>query len=575
MSQSTDASVVSECADKLENLQLDAETGEMVSKSELKRRIKNRQKEQEKAAKKSTSAGADESSAAAEDGDEEESLDPNQYFEIRSKAVAALGDAAYPHKFHATMTIGEFIAKFAHIEAGTHLPERVSIAGRLKSKRSSGAKLVFYDVISDNQKVQIMAQADNASEYDFAAVNGVLRRGDIVGVSGFPGKTKKGELSILPVHFALLSPCLRMLPRDQYGLKDQETRYRCRYLDLIMNADVRDTFVTRTRIIRYLRNFLDSRGFVEVETPILNMIAGGASAKPFTTHHNDLKRDMFLRIAPELFLKQLVIGGLNRVYEIGRSFRNEGIDLTHNPEFTTCEFYCAYADYEDLIRLTEEFFSGLALEITGSYHVTYHPNGPEGAPMHIDFTPPFKRVDMIAGIEEATGCTIDPTQLHTREMNKMLSDLCVKHGVECSEPRTTSRLLDKLVGDFIEVNCISPTFIVNHPLIMSPLAKCHRSRPGLTERFEMFVATREVCNSYTELNNPVDQRQRFDQQALDKAAGDDEAQMVDEDFCTALEYGLPPTAGWGLGIDRVTMFLTDKNNIKEVLLFPAMKPIEQ
>jgi len=283
--------------------------------------------------------------------------------------------------------------------------------------------------------------------------------------------------------------------------------------------------------------------------------------------------DLFLRISPELYLKMLVVGGLNRVYEIGLVFRNEGIDLTHNPEFTICEFYMAYADYNDLMDLTEEFLSGLAKEITGGYKVTYYPHGHDHPPMVIDFTPPFRRIPMISGLEEALGVKFPPmTQANTPEMEKFLDDLCRKHNVECKAPRTTARMLDKLVGEFLEVHCINPTFIIDHPQIMSPLAKCHRDIPGLTERFEVFVATKEVCNSYTELNDPLDQRERFAQQALDKDAGDDEAQILDESFCQALEYGLPPTGGWGVGIDRLTMFMTDAANIKEVLLFPAMKP---
>ncbi|KAI1472745.1 lysyl-tRNA synthetase [Daldinia caldariorum] len=572
----------------LANLHLDEVTGERVSKSELKKRQKQRErdaKKQEKAAAAPPKpASAKKTNAEAD----EKELTPNQYFEIRSRAISKLIESKepypYPHKFQRDYDLNDLVKQYGHLKSGEHDKTKIlHVAGRIYNKRASGSKLLFYDIRGNNGvKVQIMCQAQEIREGApaFEKQHDHIRRGDIIGVVGYPGRTapktklekgEEGELSIFATEVILLAPCLHQLPDEYYGFKDQEQRYRKRYLDLIMNPKTAQTYRTRTKIIKYIRNYLDNAGFEEVETPILNQIAGGATAKPFQSHLNDYNMDIFLRIAPELPLKMLIVGEYDKVYEIGRLFRNEGADLTHNPEFTTCEFYEAYADFNDLMKRTEELVSGMVKHLTGSYITEFTTQ--HGETYTVNWEAPWRRVEMIPALEEATGEKFPPgDQLHTDETREWLKGVLKKVNVVCPEPQTTARMLDRLTGEFIEETAVNPTFITEHPKIMSPLAKDHRSKPGLTERFEAFVCKKEIANAYTELNQPFEQRLRFEEQARQKAQGDDEAQMIDETFLNALEYGLPPTAGWGMGIDRLTMFLTNNYTIKEVLLFPFMNP---
>ena len=421
-------------------------------------------------------------------------------------------------------------------------------------------KASFIDLNDASGRIQVYVRINDVGEEAYAAI----RRwdtGDIVGVKGTVFRTRRGEISVHAMSLTLLSKSLLPLPDKFHGLKDTDTRYRQRYMDLIINTEVKDTFVKRSRIITEIRRYLDEKAFLEVETPVLHGIAGGAAARPFITHHNTLDMDMYLRIALELHLKRLIVGGFERVYEIGRVFRNEGMDTRHNPEFTLLELYQAYTDYNGMMDLTEDLIRTVALRVLGTAKVDY--DGVE-----IDLEQPFQRLSMADAVKKYAG--VDFAGVKTTEEARALAKA---HHIEYEERHKRGDILNLFFETYVEEKLIQPTFIMNHPVEISPLAKRMPENPEYTERFELFILGREHANAFSELNDPIDQRERFEAQAALKAAGDDEANDVDEDFLTALEYGMPPTGGLGIGVDRLVMLLTGQTSIRDVLLFPTMKPL--
>ncbi len=437
----------------------------------------------------------------------------------------------------------------------------VVIAGRLMAKRVMG-KASFCNVQDRNGKIQAYVSKNDIGEESYADFK-KYDIGDIIGIKGFVFKTKMGEISVHAHEVVLLSKSLQILPEKFHGLKDQELRYRQRYVDLIVNPEVKEVFLKRSAIIKEIRNILDEKGFLEVETPVLQTIPGGAAARPFITHHNALDIDMYCRIALELPLKRLIVGGFERVYEIGRVFRNEGIDLRHNPEFTLMELYQAYTDYNGMMDITEEIFREVAKRVNGTTKLTYGGHD-------IDLGEKFNRMTMVDAVKKFAGVDFDEIK-DTEEARKIAKE----KGVEFEERHAKGDILNLFFEEFVEKNIVEPTFIMDYPVEVSPLTKRKPDKPEYTERFELFIVGREYGNAYSELNDPIDQRIRFDHQAKMREMGDDEANLIDEDFMTALEYGMAPTGGLGIGIDRMVMLLTGQVSVRDVILFPTMRPLEK
>ncbi len=487
--------------------------------------------------------------------------DMNELMKVRRDKLAAFeakGVAPFGHRFEVSHHAKDVLEQFGHLEGEEESSEEITIAGRLMAIRGHG-KASFSVLMDRSGRIQIYFKLDVLGEEKYSQFK-LLDIGDIIGVKGHVFRTRRGEITVRVDDFDMLSKSLRPLPEKFHGLTDTEIRYRQRYVDLIMNPEVMNTFVARTNIMKSIREYLDERDYIEVETPVLGTVAGGAAARPFITHHNTLDLDMYLRIATELNLKRLIVGGMERVYEMGRVFRNEGMDVRHNPEFTTIELYQAYADYTDLMDITEGLVLNAANKVLGTTEFDY-----QGT--HIDLAN-VKRISMNDAVKEATGKDFLSCQT-VEEARAMATEI----GVPYEERFGIGGILNAAFEEKVEETLIQPTFITGHPTEISPLAKRNPENPMITDRFEFFIYGRELANGFTELNDPIDQEGRFLDQLKQREAGDDEAHEMDRDFITALEYGLPPTGGLGIGIDRLVMFLTDSASIRDVLLFPTMKPL--
>ena len=477
--------------------------------------------------------------------------------------LKSLGVNPYPQFLKRGMSIAQFREKFAFIkdlaEGEKKADEIVTLSGRLKLKRVAG-KSTFANIEDDSGNIQVYYSLGSIGEEEYAKFKKNLEVGDIVQITGYAFITQTGEFSIHASKIVLASKALSPLPEKFHGLSDTEIRYRQRYLDMIMNGDVRDDFIKRAKIISGIRKFFEERGFLEVETPMMHPIAGGANARPFITHHNTLDVDFYLKIAPELYLKRLIVGGMNAIFEMNRCFRNEGMDLTHNPEFTSIEFYWAWHDYFEVMDLTEELFSFLIAILNLPKILPY-------GELEIDFSKKFRRIKYLDALHEIGGIPKEIINDKSRILDKLKAD-----GFEANSKLDLGHLQAELFDNYVESKLINPTFIIDFPISISPLSRRSDENPEIAERFELFIAGKELANAFNELNDPLDQYERFKAQIDAKNSGDDEAHEMDEDYCQALGYAMPPTAGWGLGVDRLVMLLLNKQSIRDVILFPAMRP---